>query len=159
MIETEYPELVDVPFVFRDRGTAIPADRRPTWRIALVCLLLSKCSRSRKSSMARLHILDWAIRNSDGRKQLLAFLKGEAADRSVIVRYDPALLRAVNFAIAEGYLKIKGKSVVLDTAGITFAEELNATTDVFVDERVFLEELGQKFLEQHINEFLAVKGL
>lgn len=158
MIETEYPELVDVPFVFRDRGTAIPADRRPAWRIALVCLLLSNCSRGRKSSIERLHILDWAIRNTDGRRQLLAFLRQESTDRGVIVRYDPALLRAVHFAAAEDYLKINGKSIQLATAGVALSDELSSSTDVFENERTFMEELGQSFLEQHIKEFLAGKG-
>lgn len=155
----ELPQLLDVPFQFVNRGTMIPCNRRPVWRLALVVMLLKKCSRGEKSSIARLHILDWAIRNTEGQRQLLAFLEDKPMFRFAAVRYDPALLRALLFGKAEDLIAIKKGKIQLIDFGKGFAAELEEKKDMFVHERVFMQILGKRFTETAAVKFLNAGGL
>src|SRR5258705_12942506 len=97
-MDFEIPEL-KVEFVFRQRPLAIPGDLRPTWRIALIALLLKNCCRGGRSSFARLHVLSWGIRTQQSQSDLRAAAAGNVPLSSVIVRFDPFLDRAIDFAI------------------------------------------------------------
>ncbi len=130
MIKEKIPEIAGLSYTFRDRGTAIPGDHRPVWRMALVVCLLKHCSRAQKSSLVRLHILDWAVRRVKARDQLLAFLQGELGVRYICVRYDPALLRAVLFGEGEQLLKVAGKNVQLLLAGERLAGEVETSKTI-----------------------------
>lgn len=154
MIEEQLSELAEIPFTFKDRGTVIPSDRRPVWRMTLVVCLLRHCSRGQKSSLVRLHILDWAMRNTEGRQQLMAFIDGEIMLRYICVRYDPALLRAVLIGEAEQILKIVGKSVKLLSVGQTLAREVEKSKTILTRELEFMKVLGKNFTEKKADQFL-----
>ena len=152
MAMLDLPELEHVGFVFTDRGTPIPADRRPLWRIGLVAFLLAECSRGQKSSLVRLHVLDWATRSLESRTQLLAFL--EDHHQTVIIRYDPSLLRAIRLGVAEGVFAIDGKNVKLISNGVLFAKEIANDMDIFSQERGFLTRLGKRLTEGLVGQLI-----
>ena len=69
------PEL-DAEFIFRRRPLALPGDLRPRWRIGLLALLLNNCCRQQRSSLTRLHVLNWAVRSEANHENLTALIKG-----------------------------------------------------------------------------------
>ena len=148
----DFPELEHVGFVFTDRGTPIPADRRPLWRIGIVAFLLAECSRGQKSSLVRLHVLDWATRSVESRTDLLAFIDDH--HHNVVIRYDPSLLRAIRFGVAEGMFEIDGKNVKLVSLGVQFAKEIANDPAIFSQEREFLTRLGKQLTERLVDQLV-----
>lgn len=63
------------PFVFDEQPTTLPADLRPTWRVALLTVTLRTC-RGGRSSLQRLHVLNWALRSAEGIDELRRVLQG-----------------------------------------------------------------------------------
>jgi len=130
-VQIEIPEL-RVPFIFRQRPVSLPADLRPAWRIGLIVLLLKKCCLKRQTSLTRLHVLSWGFVSPEGRSQLLAAAAGTLSPDSLVIRFEPFLLQAVDYGIGEGLIRRKGGGKIeLAVAGTRLAEELEADGSVF----------------------------
>ena len=153
-IEEFYPELEGSSFRFVRRGISIPGNRRPIWRVGLLCLILSLCCRGKKSSFVRLQILDWCCRSENGRDQMDRFL--DQALRTSAIQLDPATLRAVNFGIAAEFFEFDGKRVSLINQGLDFAKEIE-NSDVYADEKQVLNEWKKAFRESDVSAFLGAR--
>ena len=151
----DIPEL-SVQFVFRRRPGTVPGDLRPGWRIGLIILLLSECCRSSRTSLTRLHVLNWAIRSPETRASLRAMIDGPDG-RSLIVRFEPFLNRAVDFGIGEGLLKraAGGKSIELTNTGKRLAEDLKKAEDAFLAEKQFIASIGQRVTERFVDDMFG----
>jgi hypothetical protein len=151
----EIPEL-DTPILFKRRPLSLPEDLRPSWRIGLLVLLLSSCCRGARSSRARLHVLSWGIRTDQTQAEVKAAIKGNLNPRALIVRFDPFLDRALDFAIGEGLIKPDGgKTVVLTASGKELAEEISKSDDLFVPEKAFVKAIGLHVTEKLVNEMFG----
>lgn len=162
MIESTLPESsvseLDTPFLFQRRPLSLPEDLRPSWRIALLVLLMNGCCRGGKSSRARLHVLSWSVRNSGSLQDLLAATTGDLNPRSLIVRVDPFLDRAIDFAIGEGLIgNLGGKALKLSIAGKAFATEIGREADIFIVEKSFIETIGHKVTEDVVTKMFGWK--
>jgi len=154
MPETSFPKI-DVPFTFTRRPEPLPPDLRPNWRVAMLLLLLRSC-RSEKSSLEKLHVLNWAIRTPESRRRFLAYIEGKGNPDDVIIRFEPGLNRAIDFARGDGLLRIeKGKSVKLTDHGSSIAQQIDRDEDCMVEERKFLEEVKPFVFEKHIKALLS----
>ena len=137
----DIPQLA-VPIIFRPRPLSLPEDLRPSWRIGLLVLLLSACCRGAKSSRAKLHVLAWGFRTAQSQVELQAAMKGNLNPRALIVRFDPFLDRALDFAIGERLIQINGgKSVSLTPTGKALAAEIQKSDEVFKNEKRFANEI------------------
>lgn len=151
----EIPEL-RTPFVFRRRPTAIPADLRPAWRIGLIVLLLERCCRGGRTSLARLHVLSWGFRSPEGRAQLLAVAEGRVLPDALIVRFEPFLIQAVDFALAESLIQRDGGSrIKLTASGKTLAKELATHTETFATEKRLMSLIRTKVSEELVTKLLT----
>lgn len=162
MIESTLPDSLvselDTPFLFQRRPLSLPEDLRPSWRIALLVLLMSGCCRGGKSSRARLHVLSWSVRSSGSLQDLLAATTGDLNPRSLIVRVDPFLDRAIDFAVGEGLIEhLGGKGLKLSVAGKAFATEIGSNADIFVVEKSFIETIGHKVTEDIVTKMFGWK--
>ncbi|HXS97822.1 MAG TPA: hypothetical protein VN736_24655 [Candidatus Limnocylindrales bacterium] len=150
------PEL-SAPFVFRRRPATVPGDLRPGWRIGLVVLLMSECCRSARTSLTRLHVLNWSIRSPETRAALLAIMDGSDAVGSLIVRFEPFLNRAVDFGIGEGLIKRAGggKTIELTNTGKRLAGDLKRAENAFSAEKQFIASIGQKVTERFVDDMFG----
>lgn len=129
---------IDVPFTFTRRPTPLAGDLRPTWRIALIMLILFY-SRGKKASLQKLHVLNWACRSVATRSAYSQWVEGRARKDEIIPRVEPSLNRALNLARGEGLIEIdKGKNIKLTAKGITVATKLDEETDCLEAEKIFL---------------------
>jgi len=149
------PEL-DAKFIFRRRPVALPGDLRPTWRIGLLMLLLRQCCRQQRSSLTRLHVLNWAVRSEANRGDLTALLEGRLAPDALIVRFEPAFNRAIDFAIGEGLVnRVDGSRIELTDAGKAFAEEIAMDPNLFIPEKGLVGAIGQKASEALVDNIFG----
>lgn len=152
-------EDFDAPLVFRSRPEAIPGDLRPIWRICVVLLILELASRGKKSSISKLHVLNWAIRSKENQKVLLQIIEGEIAPDSISIRVEPSLDRAVNLAHGEELIDfVSGKSIRLTWQGENAAKRIIDLENVFLDEKNFLLEVGKGKLTEAVVNDLFTEG-
>jgi hypothetical protein len=156
--------LLDEPFRFRERPAPISPDLRPLRRVALLLLMLEKCQGG-KASHEQLHVLNWALRDTESQRALLEFLKGDTHPNKPIIRFDPTLDRATLFAEAEGFVTMElvgtkdgeridgqwpGYRVKLLELGKQMTKELSTMADCFKPERAFLSQLNGKFTQEKV---------
>jgi len=155
MHSVEIPEL-DTPFLFRDRSESIPGDLRPLWRISMLLLMLYIASRGKKSSFGRLHVLNWALRSDEGRDALLGVIDGHLLPGMVVVRIEPSLNRAVDFALGEGLVKkVGGDRIELTSTGEAEVKRILKQEELFNSEREYLEQIGKKLTEKLVSELFG----
>lgn len=151
------PEL-DAAFLFRRRPVALPADLRPTWRIGLLVLLLCLCCRQQRSSLTRLHVLNWAVRSEANHEDLTALIEGRLSPDQLIVRFEPAFNRAIDFAIGEGLVKrVDGSRIELTESGKAFAEEISKSAEVYVTEKKLAGAIKQKVSETLVDNMFGAR--
>ncbi len=141
------PEL-NIRFIFKERPEAIPGDLRPLWRIGLVLLMLHTASRGGTSSFGRLHVLNWALRSEEGRDALLRILDGQLFPGTVVVRIEPSLNRAVDYAHGEGLVRrVEGNRIELTARGEAEAKRILGHEMLYQSEREFLGAIGKRVTE------------
>lgn len=154
-IPIDIPEL-RVPFIFRRRPVSLPADLRPAWRIGLIVLLLKKCCRQGRTSLTRLHVLSWGFVSPEGRSELLAAAAGTLSPDSLVIRFEPFLLQAVDYAVGEGLIRRDGGGKIeLAENGMRLAEELEADGSAFALEKELMEALRTRVSEDLVKRMFG----
>jgi hypothetical protein len=130
---------------------------RIAWRVSLILLMLA-ASRSSRASLAKLHILNDAIRsNQVGRLS-------EAIDAAAKVlpwnlRVEPAFARAIDFVIGERFAdwtKTGGRaSLQLTQRGLTAAAEIEKVDGVLEQERAIVSDHAKKLTEIRVSALLC----
>jgi len=147
------------PLVFRSRPEAIPGDLRPIWRIGIVILMLHLASRGDKASLAKIHVLNWAIQSKENQNSLLQIIDGKISPDTIIVRIEPSLNRALDYANGEGLIEfISGKNVHLTPQGKVTAHRLMTKDDLLTCEKNFFREIGKSNITEQFVAKLFSEG-
>ena len=146
-------DLLAVPFRFVRRPGPVPASLRPEWRIAAVLLTLRYCW-ANKATRRQLHVMNWALRTPDARQIFRRVLDGTMRPDEAIVRFDPAVERALQFAKGEALILAAGEFVALTPRGDRFVDTLLRTKDCMDDEKAFLKTVG-KLSQRKVNAFFV----
>jgi hypothetical protein len=134
-------------------------------------MILNQC-RGGRASLEQLHVLNWAIRTEDTRRSFLQFLQGKRAPNQVIVRYDPSLSRAIDFAFAEELVsreRTQGRlldssdartktppyRIALAGRGRTLLRRIESMDAVLVTEKAFLQAIGSKLTLSHVESLFT----
>jgi hypothetical protein len=136
------------------RPDPIPVDLRRSWRIATLVLILA-ASRSKRAGREKLLLLNYSLRNPDTQEALIAVLTGTQSPFFLEVRVDPALARALDFAIGLGLVRKAGAATVeLTETGISLAEALNGDESILSTEKGFLARVRNLATEAKVREVL-----
>jgi hypothetical protein len=137
----------DAEVTFQDRPDVLPGDLRPDWGISLILLILLKRGHRRAASLEKLHVLYWATRSNESRRMFSRIARGEGQPDDLVVRFEPALNRAIDFAVGERLVDVRrlqsgGVTVELtDAAGLPAARRLDSLSECFAEEKQFLDSL------------------
>jgi hypothetical protein len=152
MSAIDFADVFKVPFSFTRRPVQVAGDLRPIWRFASICMILRN-SWGNGATLRQLHVLNWALRDSENRAVFLAALD-DAPPVLPIVRIEPSLNRAVDFALAENLILRKANRLTLAPRGLAFAKQIEAVPEVFVEEKAFFEQIGKKVTAEIIERVL-----
>lgn len=177
MAELTLDYILDVPFTLKPRPIAISSDLRPARRVALLVIILEHCRESR-ANLEQLHVLNWALRTEDSRRDFLDFLKGKRSPDRAVVRYDPSLTRVIAIALALGLvlrnddqrqLRVEGLELAASPRTTSISQEYRISLadrgrelarlladrpDCLQVERTFLKQVGRKITQQLIHRLL-----
>lgn len=152
---TELPE--SGRFFFIRRPVPVPGDLRIAWRLSLLLLMLVT-ARGCKASLAKLHVLNDAIRAPAARERLSSILIEGNNKFNWSIRVEPALGRAIDFLIGEGLAEwTRSGGIHLTLSGEEAANSLLADDNALVEEKIFLNKVRHAVTEKFISALLDVK--
>lgn len=151
------PEFAHTRFSFQRRPTPVPGDMRIAWRVSLILLMLV-ASRSNRASLAKLHILNDAIRSN----QVARLRDATDADAKILpwnLRVEPAFARAIDFVVGERlakWTKTGGRaSLQLTGTGQAAAAAIDKVEDALEQERAVISEHAKKLTETRVSALLG----
>ncbi|MCX8971907.1 hypothetical protein NLN91_22865, partial [Citrobacter portucalensis] len=101
---------------FKRKPMPIYAGFRPLFKICQILLILDLASRAKSSSLIRLHLFAWILKD-DQRKEMLLNIVKEKLEIPIVWGIEPSVNFALQFAIAEGFIIKSGVSYKLSPKG------------------------------------------
>ncbi len=149
---------IGLPFRFHRRPMPIAAELRPDWKIATLLLILDLSSRGGKSSLKRLHILNWAIRSPQFRAEFEDARANPMPLFGFNVRFEPAFSRAIDFAVGERLVEwVGGNRLGITPKGRRWIKEIERNEELMDSERKFLIGIGKSVTEPVAERLLGSK--
>lgn len=135
---------------FVRRPSPVLVEHRPLYKITQLLLVLQLSSRGGKSTLARLHLFNWALKRTDRIQKLV-----DAAKLEVLLitawGFDPALAIAIRFAIAEDLVQQTSTGYRIADKGKAFIAEVLKDSEAFAKERNLLTEIGKDITETMVD--------
>jgi hypothetical protein len=149
-METQLPER----FSFQRRPIPVPGDLRIEWRVALITLMLGY-SRAGQASLAKLHLLNDAIRSGRSETQLDLLVGARSAMLPWGFRVEPAFARATDFVVGDRlaeWTQTAGRSALkLTSSGKSAFEKLSGEDDVLLSEKQVLSRYAKAISEAAVS--------
>ncbi|OQK15443.1 hypothetical protein AU255_18415 [Methyloprofundus sedimenti] len=130
---------------FHRKPMPILADYRPLYKITQVLLILFLCSRGKKSSLIRIHLISWAIKDSRRKSILLESAKKNKVHFGVW-GIDPAVNFALQYSLGEKLVEMSGVSYKLTDKGVNYIKKIGED-DILEGEYSFLKSIGCRITE------------
>jgi hypothetical protein len=146
---------LDVEFTLRRVPQVVPADMRPEWRIAILLLILVLGSRGASASLQKIQALSWILRLPQQWTHFSEAVEGKRNRRNLIIRYDPAMNRAIEYAIAEKLVSFsQGGRVTCLEKGKLIAARVLDQGEAFRTEIEFLNGIRKHVSEEAVSRLL-----
>lgn len=139
--------------VFDAKPNAVPYNYRISYKVAQLCFILAKSCRGKTGCLpVKLHIISFALCSMDAMDKLLNYAQYDFLDPPII-RFDPAVNKAVTFAIADKLIfqGNNGKYILTDK-GWDLVSEIEKDESIFVAEKSVLELLSKKMTDNKIKQ-------
>ena len=134
----------------------IAAELRPDWKIACLLLILERSSHGGKSSLRRLHILNWAVRSPRFRSEFERLRKDPLPLFGLSLRFEPAFSRAIDLAVGEGFVEwVAGDRLKITSRGKRWLSEIENDQSAMQAEREFLASIGKSVTESLASRILS----
>lgn len=147
----------DRNFSFVRKPSPVPGDLRIGWRLPLTLLMLNN-SRGKRASLAKLNLLNDALRSEKSREKLSKIIRGEIALIEWRMRVEPAFGRNVDLMtggkLAEWRVANGKAAICLTDNGKEVANKLEGDGETFVVEKAFIREFSSKITEGFVNQIL-----
>lgn len=155
--ERDLDQVLNRPFLFRERPLPTSGDLRAVWRIPVILLLIRAC-RGEKATAEQLHVLNWAVRSAESGESLASFLAGDLRPEEAVVRFEPALDRAV--ALANGFelLAWTNRYWALTDRGKGLLTEIDEDGDILRTEKDLLASLPSPLSQAAVRRLLGRGG-
>jgi hypothetical protein len=145
--------IQNADIVFNAKPDAVPYNYRISYKVSQLCLILRICGRGNICSLVKIHMISFALISQSNMDKLVSFVGGDGS--SPIVRFDPAVNRALEFAIAYGFVEQqKSGKYKLTDSGERLAEQIGAVGDLMVSEILNLNVLAKKLTESMVEALM-----
>ena len=140
---------------FIKRPIALPSNYRFFYQLSILLLILELCcAKNSGASTLKFQLMAWALRDTEGCDSLMKITKLKNAKHNFnFWALDPALNRAIEFALADGFLTLKNEKIVSAPKGDALLSNILGT-DVFIHEKEILRKFGKSVTESFVNTVL-----
>lgn len=136
------------------REISIPVKYRSLYRLAQILLVMNINGRSNTCSLKNINIIISALDDKEQEVDLHNFLENKLSN-PLVVRYDPAINRALSLAYAEQIISVNntGNFMITDK-GKVLVDEIYTKKEIFNEDISVLKRIGKKLTETLITESL-----
>lgn len=139
---------------FVNRPIQVPYNYRIVYKVCKIVLIIGTTCRRGGCSTLKLHIISNAISSNEALKELSKFLENKS-NRVSIIRFDPALTRAINYALAENIIDIQADGKIkLTNIGKKVYDEIMENKEIMIIEKDTLNCISNKLTETKIEEII-----
>jgi hypothetical protein len=128
---------------FTKKPISIPPEYRPSYTIGLVVLILKLCCQSSKSSLLKLHLINWALKSDENKNAIKKFILSNYTESSKTWGIEPSLNRALNYSVHEGICTLNDGKYQLAEKGEVFYLKIMEDVEYLNEEIDFLKFLGK----------------
>ncbi len=138
---------------FNAKPRNLPTELRRNWRLPLVVLVIDACH-GHQATDVQVHLLSWMLLRPSVRANLGQVVRtGFAPDRSV-VRYEPALQRALDLVVGFGWAERTTTGRYKATVSGRALANGFANAGIFEQERAALASLPRRFTQTDATRLL-----
>lgn len=147
--------LLTNEIIFNSKPDAVPYNYRISYKVAQMCLILSKCCIGRGGcSLVKLHIFSSALNTKDEKKILEDYLQMKTL--YMVVRFDPAVNRAVKYAMADGLMfQLQNGKLRLSAKGKALVLAIEKDKELMENEKKYLNEYGKKLTDEKVDAMIS----
>lgn len=136
--------------VFDAKPDAVPYNYRISYKVSLLCMIIKQCCGRRGCSLIKMHIIANAATDSMHREKLSKYLSSHI-QREFLVRFDPAINRALEYSLADGLITQQGNGTYkLTEKGRLLVNNILSDSDIFSYEKTVLQEIATDLTEEKI---------
>lgn len=139
--------------VFNRKPMPILAEYRPLYKISIILMILFFSSRGKKSSLIRLQLITWAIKNIERHEKLLASIKKGTLSIDVW-GIDPALNISLQFSLAENLIARSNSMYTITNHGKDYLSRI-IESNIFESELLFLNNIGLGLTEKMVEDRIS----
>ena len=140
---------------FIQRPAPVFVEHRPIYKIGQILLILYLSSRGFKSSLTRLQLFNWLIKERVRKDKVILSIKNNKLD-VYAWGFDPALTIALRYAIAEKLIDEDVDSFKLTNKGVEYCMRILEDETLFEEEKNFLQVVKKSITEKIVDS--ATKG-
>ena len=145
----------DKKMKFIQRPAPVFVEHRPIYKIGQFLLILYLSSRGFKSSLTRLQLFNWLIKERVRKDKVILSIKNNKLD-VYAWGFDPALTIALRYAIAEKLIDEDVDSFKLTNKGVEYCMRILEDETLFEEEKTFLQVVKKSITEKIVDS--ATKG-
>lgn len=139
--------------VFDEKPEAVPYNYRISYKVAQICLIMYICGYNMSCSLLKLHLLSSALMSKEKINRVINFCTGLEED--LVVRFEPAVNRALSYAVAYKYVvQMDNGKYKLTDIGRCWAKHINDDGNLMVSEISDLRSIAKKLTESRIQELV-----
>lgn len=147
---------------FIQKSIDIPAEYRPMYQIALVIMVLRYCSRNNSATLLKLHLFLWCFHSEENMEIIKDLINNKYQTKTPYWCIDPALNRALKYAVADGFIIMestsnKNSQYRLTKRGMDFFQIIESDKELFYQEKEFLLKVGYKLSDSKITDLTTRK--
>jgi hypothetical protein len=129
---------------FSKKPIPLPAEYRPAYKIAQICLILKYTCIGEKSSLLKLHLISWAFKSIENRKSITAFTENPNTSDLAVWGIEPTLNRALHIAVAEQFCSYHNAYYRLEEKGKEYAKLIDQDEESLNKEIDLLKQIGKR---------------
>ena len=137
--------------IFDSKADAVPFNYRISYKVSLICLIIGKCCGKKGCSATKLQMTNAAVSTSKSRKELFDLINGKLFSEVTLIRFDPAISRAINYALADSLICRQANGLFrLANKGKELVKNIYEDTELMTVEKDFFRELSNGLTEDII---------
>lgn len=157
MLEELFDDNTKIKFF--NRPVAVPYCYRILYKVSQIVLILGTVCKRGGCSSLKLHIISNALLSKNVLDELNKVLDNKT-EMLPVVRFEPALNRAINYAVADGLVEIQksNSKLRLTERGKNLYNEIIENNDIMILEKNELNIINNKINDDIINKILEKWG-
>ena len=147
-------EKIQNDIIFKAQPLPVPFGCRISYKITLLCIIVSINSHQTGCSLVKLQIINSILYRQDIFRAIMNYFEINKLQSNFIIRYDPLINKAIEYALHDDLLmQLKNGKYKLTHKGKIFVQNV-LRENVLLEEIIRLKLLGDKLTEKIVQELL-----